>query len=244
MNKANPLSNTILAAYLILTLISTLSGGFLSIPITALALPYELAYDSPNTDAGTGVTLADFVHSISNGNPNQLVGVYVPGVMSMPVGQQPAGNAGYVTRENNQVTQFGLANQYNTVGILAHNDLAGALFSEIQTNQYAILVYGDGHLEYYVVNEIQMYQALSPTSTFSDFINLDGSQEHLSAGDLFNRVYAPGERLVFQTCIAAQGDPSWGRMFITATPATSQVLSVVEQTSRLLEFASFGLVAY
>ena len=244
MNKANSMPNTILAAYLILSLICTLFGGFLSIPNTALALPYELAYDYSTTDAGTGVSLSDFVQTVANGNPNQLVGVYVPGVMSLPVGQQPAGNAGYVTRDNNQVTQFGLANQYNTVGILAHNDLSGSLFTGITLDQYAILVYGDGHLEYYVVNEIQKYQALSPTSTFSDFINLDGSQERLSAGDLFNRVYAPGGRLVFQTCIAGQGDPSWGRMFITATPATSQVLSVVEQTSRLLEFASFGLVAY
>jgi hypothetical protein len=153
-------------------------------------------------------------------------------------------NAGFVTREPNMTTQFALASKFGTVGLLAHNDLAGEQFSGIELDQFAILVYGDGHVEYYTISEVQKYQALSPNSTYSDFINLDNSNERLTASDLFNRIYAPGGRLVLQTCIAGHGDPSWGRMFIVATPATSQVLSVVEQTSRLLEFASFGLVTY
>ena len=120
----------------------------------------------------------------------------------------------------------------------ARENLAGQRQGDLR------LVYGDGRLEYYTINEVQKYQALSPTSSYSDFINLDNSNDRLSASDLFNRVYGSGGRLVLQTCIAGNGDPSWGRMFIVATPATRQVLSVVEQTSRLLEFASFGLVAY
>ena len=134
-----------------------------------------------------------------------------------------------------------MAEMYGTVGILAHNDLAGAQFYDVQMSQYAIIVYGDGSLEYYVISGVEKYQALSPTSTFSDFINLDGSNEQLSAGALFNRIYAPGNRLVLQTCMEAQGDASWGRMFLIAEPATSQVLSVVQQTSFLLQFASFGM---
>lgn len=238
------MTKTFSTSIIVLVLLGILSGGFLSIPVTAAASPWTLAPDLSVINTNDGVGLQDFIASVANGNGNTLVGIYIPGVMAMPVGQQPAGNAGFVTREANQVTQFGIANQFGTVGLLAHNDLAGAQFSNISLEQYAILVYGDGHLEYYVIDQIQKYQALSPTSPYSDFVNLDGTDERLTATDLFNRIYAPGDRLVLQTCIAGEGNPSWGRMFIVATPATNQVLSVVEQTSRLLELASFGLVAY
>jgi hypothetical protein len=148
-----------------------------------------------------------------------------------------------VTRESQKATQFNLANRYGTIGILAHNDLAGAKFSSIRKNQYAVVVFGDSRLEYYVVGEMQKYQAISPTSTYSDFVNQDGSNEQLTASQLFSRVYGQGDRLVFQTCIAAYGDPSWGRLFIIARPATSQVLSVIREPSFVLEVSSFGLAA-
>ncbi len=242
---AKTLPKLLLASYLILTLMGTLSGSLLGIPMTATLNPAVKLFPHFNvTKSTTSVSLQDFIRSVSNGDARSVVGVYLPSIMALPVSQQPHGNAGYVTRDPNQSTQFGLANQYGTVGILAHNDLAGAQFSAIGMNQYAIVVFGDGHVEYFVVEEVQNYQALSPTSTFSDFINLDNSSERLSASDLFNRIYAPGNRLVFQTCIDAHGDPSWGRMFIIASPANRQVRSVVEQTSHLLEFASFGMAAY
>jgi len=193
------------------------------------------------TGTDTLPSLQDFVSSLKNGQKNTVVGIYVPGVLALPVNQQPKGNAGFVTRQPDQVTQFGLAWQYGTVGILAHNDLAGAEFPAIKLNQYAMVIYGDGHEDFYLISEVQKYQALSPTSTFSDFINLDGSRERLTAGQLFTRVYAPGNRLVLQTCIDSFGNASWGRMFIIAEPATSQVLSVIQQTSFLLDFASFGM---
>lgn len=186
-------------------------------------------------------SLEDFVQSVATGNGRQVTGIYVPGVLALPVGQQPQNDTGFVTRTDEEATQFGMAQQYGTVGILAHNDLAGAEFFSIALNQYAIVVYGDGRLAYYKINEIQKYQALSPTSTFSEFVNLDGSQEQLSANSLFSRVYGPGNRLVFQTCIETEGEPSWGRLFIIAEPATSQVMSVVKQASLLLQFSSFGM---
>lgn len=186
-------------------------------------------------------SLEEFVKPLKNGQKKTVVGIYVPGVLALPVGQQPKGNAGYVTRQPHQATQFGLAGQYGTVGILAHDDLAGSQFTGIELDQYAIVIYGDGHEDYYLVKDVQKFQALSPTSTFSDFINLNGSAERLSASQVFHRIYSPGRRLVFQTCIEAQGDPSWGRMFIIAEPATSKAMSVLQQASYLFEFASFGM---
>lgn len=218
-------------------------GSTISMNFIVKNLPTTGHLTSPvfNTTTTALEPLDHFVESVKNGQANMVVGIYIPDVMAYPVGQQPQENAGYVTREPGQVTQFDLASRYGTVGILAHNDLAGATFSNLGVDQYAIVVYGDGHQEYYVINEIQKFQALSPTSTFSDFVNLDTSHERLSANQLFNRVYGPGGRLVFQTCIDAFGDASWGRMFIIAEPVTDQVITVAQQTSFLLEFASFGM---
>lgn len=242
---AKTMQKILLALLLILPIIGTLSGGSLLIPQTATLNPaVELNTGFAERQSAGTLSLQEFVRSVANGDRNSVVGIYVPGVLALPVGQQPQGDAGFVTREPNKTTQFNLASQYGTVGILAHNDLAGAQFSGISKNQYAIVVYGDGRLEYYVVRDIQKYQALTPTSTFSDFVNLANNNEHLSAGELFNRIYGGGKQLVFQTCIAAYGDASWGRMFIIATPATRQVQSVFEQTSRLFEFASFGLAVH
>lgn len=230
----------LLATLLTLTLIGSLVGTthyMKTVPSTGY-LPAPALTGTP-----TYASLEDFVEAVKNGQSNQVVGVYIPGVFALPVGQQPKNNAGYVTRNPGEATQFSMADVYGTVGILAHNDLAGAEFYDIQMNQYAIIVYGDGSLEYYVISGMEKYQALSPTSTFSDFVDMNGSGDHLSAGALFNHIYAPGNRLVLQTCIEANGDASWGRMFIIAEPATSQVLSVVQQTSFLLQFASFGLAS-
>ena len=185
--------------------------------------------------------LEDFVQSIKNGQRNSVVGIYVPGVLALPVGQQPKDNAGFVTRQPDQVTQFSLAGRYGTIGILAHNDLAGTEFSEIEINQLAVVIYGDGHEDYYEVSEFQKYQALSPTSTFSDFINLDGSNERLTASKLFTRVYGPGKRLVFQTCIEGYGDSSWGRVFIIAKPVAKPVEASLQQPLFWLDFAHLGL---
>lgn len=210
-----------------------------SIPTTG-PVAEAMLKDSYTTDT----SLQDFVQSVSNGQRNSVVGVYVPGVLALPIGQQPKGNAGFVTRDPEQATQFSLAAQYGTVGVLAHNDLAGSEFYGIKKDQYAIIVHGDGHLEYYVVDEIQKYQALNPTSTFSNFVNLEDTSETISAGELFSRVYGGGDRLVFQTCIAANGDPSWGRIFIIAHPANQEIYSIIKQTSFVLNFASFGLAAH
>lgn len=228
----------LIAALLAISFLGSITG----MKIITKSLP--TTGDMPAVYHPTAVNLEpidSFVQSVTNGQADSVVGIYIPDVLAYPVSQQPMGNAGFVTRQADQVTQFSLASQYGTVGILAHNDLAGAIFSNINLDQYAIIVYGDGHLEYYVISDVQKYQALLPTSTFSDFVNLDGSNEHLSANQLFNRIYGPGGRLVLQTCIDAYGDASWGRIFIIAEPVTNQVISVAEQTSFLLEFASFGM---
>lgn len=207
--------------------------------IPTTAIPFITQYRSISYSE----PLDKFIQSVRNGDANNVAGVYIHDVLALPVGQQPTGNAGYVTREPELLTQFGLPQRYGTVGILAHNDLAGAKFSRIQKSSYIIVVYGDGRQEYFRVREIQRYQALSPTNAYSDFINMEDRSEKLTAGQLFNRIYAVRDRLVLQTCIASEGDPSWGRMFIIATPAPSQMSTFLKQTRLMVERSSQNLVS-
>ncbi len=226
---------------LLISLLATIVIGTFIGMSQITSLP-QTGYSTATLDGtGTVPSLQDFTNQVKNGQKNAVVGVYVPGILALPVGQQPKDNAGFVTRNPDEVTQFNLAARYGTVGILAHNDLAGMEFSAIHINQSAIVIYGDGRDDYYQVSEMQKYQALSPTSTFSDFINLDGSGERLTASKLFTRIYGPGKRLVFQTCIDAQGDSSWGRLFIIAEPVMSPVESVIQRTPFLFDFANFGM---
>ena len=162
--------------------------------------------------------LFDFVHDIQNGQENALAGVYVPGVMAFRIVQQPAEDAGFVSQKPGVLTQFGLVNQYHTIGLLAHNYLAGSAFFDLEPGEKVFLIYGDGSIQYYRIDHIDNFQALSPNSPYSSFREIGKSDGTLSVGTVFNRIYASGDRLVFQTCIQANGEPSWGRIFITAFP--------------------------
>jgi hypothetical protein len=159
----------------------------------------------------------EFAQPVENGDVNTLSGVYVPNVLALPVIQQPSGNAGYVSSKDDQATQFAMASQFGSVGLLAHNYLSGRFFSELVVGQEVRLVYGNGKIEYFVITEILRYQALEPNSQLSSFRNLDHS-EVLSAEQMFKRVYAGERHVTFQTCIEANGTVSWGRLFVVAKP--------------------------
>ncbi|MCL4258163.1 MAG: hypothetical protein KJZ53_06500, partial [Anaerolineales bacterium] len=77
----------------------------------------------------------------------------------------------------------------------------------------AELVMGDGSVLEFEIYEIQSYQALSPNSALSDFLDLD-TGEKLTANDLFYRVYGGQMTLTFQTCINRDNISTWGRTFI------------------------------
>ena len=159
----------------------------------------------------------DFSKSVQNGDANVLRGVYASNVMALPVVQQPSGSAGYVSNNDGEITQFRMATQFGNIGLLAHNHLSGKSFSQLTVGQEIRLVYGDGHVEYFIVTEVLRYQALQPTSPYSSFKNLD-KEETLSAEDMFKRVYFGDRHVTFQTCIEKDGELSWGRLFVIAIP--------------------------
>lgn len=173
-----------------------------------------LSSDSSSVDLSD---LDAFVEQVKNGQADELRGVYVPGILATQVVQQPVGMSAFVSSWENVVTQFGLASKVGSTGLLAHNYLAGESFSLLQDGQEFYLVYGDGQVSTFVVSKILQYQALEPNNTSSSFLDLENGNI-LTASELFRKVYNRPGQVIFQTCIYADGDPSWGRLFVIAEP--------------------------
>jgi hypothetical protein len=188
---------------------------------TPSAVPPQLGIHSiwKGDGAFSALDLSDFISTVKPFDTQQVVGVYVPGIFALPVIQQPADEPWFVSSAPEVITQFGLPSNYGTIGFLAHNTLAGAAFHELELGQEVVIVYGDGGMRRFVIIEIQRYQALDPMSPYSSFKAEDGSGVELTSTDLFNLVYAKSRRVVFQTCIAADGNPNWGRHFVIAYPS-------------------------
>ena len=199
-----------------------LNLSLLLFTLTALLLnPISVLAMGNNT---TLPSFADFSKTVQNGQSDVLRGVYVPNVLALPIVQQPSGNAGYVSNNDGEATQFRMASQFGNVGLLAHNHLAGKSFSGLTVGEEIRLVYGDGRVEYFVVKEVLKYQALQPNSPYSSFRNLD-KDETLTAEQMFKRVYFGDRHLTFQTCIEAEENLSWGRLFVIAVPKTETAAS-------------------
>ncbi|MCX8024050.1 MAG: hypothetical protein N3A60_02480 [Thermanaerothrix sp.] len=157
-----------------------------------------------------------------NGQADQPIGLYADGVMAYPIVQQPASNPGFVSTQPDTLTHFALAQRYGSLGLLAHNNLAGHAFFNLQPEQTLWVIFGDGSIKRYRIAAIERYQALQPRSPYSSFINLDDPERKvLSASELFLRIYDNPGALVLQTCIAQGDELSWGRLFVIAFPEDS-----------------------
>lgn len=151
---------------------------------------------------------------------NQIVGMIAPKQFTLPIVQQPAGRPDFVSSEPEFVTEFSLTKQFGSTGLLAHNHLAGSNFSSLDVNDLIVLVTANKEYKFFKIEKISSYQALSPKSPYSNFVDLNNPSTVLSAVDLFMEVYTEEESLVIQTCIAKGNEPSWGRLFIQAFPVS------------------------
>jgi hypothetical protein len=203
--------------------IFSLSAGLLVNPVQAKGRTdplVGLTFNVQSSGYRTALpSLRVFASSLLNGNAKAITGIYAPNLFALPVLQQPKGQPGFVSRQSDSVTLFGMAQNYGTIALLAHNDLSGALFFNLSRSQEVFLVYGDGAQKRYRITRIDSFQALQPDSPYSSFIDLHQPERTLSVEDLFYSIYASGDHLVFQTCIEKDGKLSWGRLFVTAEPA-------------------------
>ena len=158
--------------------------------------------------------LDTFANSIRTGAAG-LAGLYSPAGLQLRVDQQ-GGDPLYVTASPGWVSQFALASQYGSIGLLAHNYLSGSTFANISSGQELDAVFGNGGVRRFAVSDIRRFQALRPSDPYSDLLDLTTGQR-LSSTATFLQVYK-GDRLVLQTCITMNGDPIWGRLFVIATP--------------------------
>jgi hypothetical protein len=115
-----------------------------------------------------------------------------------------------------------MAAQYGSIGLVAHNNLAGSHFFDLSEGDQLTLIYGDGRQVLYQVIKIYQLQALSPTSPYSKFIDPAHPQDTMTTEDVFNFIYGVKDRLVLQTCIAKGKVDSWGRLFVIAEPVKDE----------------------
>ena len=196
----------------------------IKIPITrsgSVNIPVKLnSFISFNDDYAVQpeqITISQFVNTVSDGQSESISGVYVTNVFALKVVQQPSSNAGYVSTDDDVATQFRMAKKYNTIGLLAHNTAAGQYFSDLTYGNIIEIIYGDGDIDFYKVEEIYQYQALSPNSSFSDFTDLVTGETY-SAADVFYQMYSGDPHVTLQTCIQNNSVDSGGRLFIIAYP--------------------------
>jgi hypothetical protein len=155
--------------------------------------------------------------SAENGNMGLISRVLAAGTFSYTVVQQPENDPYYVSSASDLVTEFGLAEKYGVIGLIAHNNLAGSRFGKLSLGQEIQILYQDGHTNRYTVSGIYRFRALESTDAESRFQDLN-STETITAAELFGRMYTGAPHVTFQTCIYANGDNSWGRLFVIALP--------------------------
>ena len=216
--KNKILSILILIIFITTSLISPAANNI--IPVTAEA---ELSREFVNLNFQTinFTKFNQFIKSVTSKRAgNQIVGLIAPKHFNLPITQQPTGRADFVSSEPEVVTEFSLSKQYGSTGLLAHNHLAGSNFSSLKENDLIVLVTANKEYKFFKIEKISSYQALSPNSPYSNFVDLTDSSRVLSAVDLFLEVYTQEDSLVIQTCIAQGNEASWGRLFIQAFPVS------------------------
>ena len=204
-----------------------ISLTFFSISVLALELSlilYPAASGSTGQVSARSASFRGVSQPVTTSHTQaQLSGVLIPDKGEFPVVQQPSGDINYVSKIDGEVTQFASAAQYGNVGLLAHNYLSGRSFSQIHIGQEVELEYSDGGVENFIVTQILRYKALDPKSPYSSFQNVDNQDEILTVDQMFDRAYQGDRHVTFQTCIAAEGNSSWGRLFIIASPEPSNL---------------------
>jgi hypothetical protein len=212
MKKTTAKFMSILLALAFVMMVLQPANQVLAMPVTGDVV---LAPSSVS-DQASMKTLEEFAASLNNGKSSQIVGLYAKDIFALKVVQQPSGNAGYVSTSSSSVaTQFGMASSYGSIGMLAHNYLAGGKFSSLGSGTVIYVIYGDGKTVAYKVSQVKKFQAVSPNSATSNFIDLSNSKT-LTSTEVFKKTYGNSGALILQTCISKDGNSSWGRLFVIA----------------------------
>jgi len=129
--------------------------------------------------------------------------------------QQPRGNYNYLSLQNNLVlTQWQVPAEWNNVGFLAEQNLAGTSISQLKVGDDIELVYSDYNVEDYVVYQIDKQQLLQY------YDNGDANWRSLQDGLIRNSdtmirmEFSPNE-ITFQTCTYVLANDYWLKAMTT-----------------------------
>lgn len=162
---------------------------------------------------------------------DQLLSVEIHDSITYTVALQPRGNNSFVSNQQKTLTRFRLADRYGTIGLLAHNTHAGAAFKELHTGDLIRLQYENHKSVAYQIQSFRRFQAQTPNSPYSTFIDLEDGSRY-SASELFMNIYGAGNQLVLQTCMTKNGYKNWGRLFVIAEKFTPQTQLNVQISSQ------------
>jgi hypothetical protein len=190
-------------------------------PVTLQASPTSLQAPAQSPSATPTDAIApgldDFTHQVNDGQKAVVKELFVQNLMALKVLQQPKDDPGYVAQQDNTATQYYRASLSGTIGLLAHNYLAGKKFFDLSLGQVLSVVYGDGSTEQYRVTEINDFERLTHEDMYSDFID-QSNMKRMNVAEVFARYYQRKHVLTLQTCIDRDGDADWGVRFIVANP--------------------------
>ena len=198
--------------FLIVTGGNAVTSAHAQIPVTGNSVPDS----QPSKMISSLPSFNSFVRTVADGD-STVRGVYIPEVMALEVVQQPKDQPAFVSIEPKAATQFQMASAFGTIGLLAHNFLAGRYFDDVQIGDKISVVHGDGQVEDYQISNILQFQALDTTNIRTDFVDTS-TQKQITAQELFNLVYGGKPHLTLQTCVAKGQLLSWGRLFVIAEP--------------------------
>jgi hypothetical protein len=173
--------------------------------------------DTDTLDLVGDAEFDQFLHQVFNGDGKTITGVYVEGVFSLRVLQQPPQDVAYVSDEFGTATQFQSPAFYGVVGLLAHNYLSGRHFLSLTPGLEIRLVYGDGAYRRYRVVGFADFERLTRFDVRSDFRDLH-TQTILTSRELFDRFYRGENFLTLQTCLEGEGISNWGIRMVSAMP--------------------------
>lgn len=178
--------------------------------------------------------LGELIASVTNGNPAQVVGGYIPAVLAARVIQQPVDQPGWVSPEAGTLTEYHPASQLGNLGLLAPTETAQALFDQMAAGQNLTIIQGDGSLREYQISVIMTFQALDPANPNSDYLILPVGVR-IPYDELLNCVYGGSDHVVFETTIHQPDVPNWGKLFVAAFPAALDENARQAQVQTLLD---------
>jgi hypothetical protein len=198
------------------SLFSIFGKGWASIPVTGASIT---ATNRSETRLQNGPAAEQANAQLTLDRAQGLSQVVFNDGTTLAIGRQPRGNISYITSHPEELTLFSLTQKFDSIGLLAHNYLAGEYFFNLAINDQVHLILDDGSNRQFEVVEIHQFQAVNPHSIHTNFIDLE-TGETVSAHQLFLRMYGSAGALTLQTCIERDGHMEWGRQFIIARPVS------------------------